>query len=72
MTATTAYQSAREDLASSFAGDYIYEYRAGAGRRTAKIVSVRDRRPDTLTLATTGSYGLYKSDPDLQRAHAHA
>ena len=67
---------AEEDLAFVYHyGDYIYEYRAGAtrrGRGGELIVAVRQSVGDTLyDLADyRRRYAQYKSDPDLQRAHA--
>lgn len=73
----TAYRHmAEEDLAFVYHyGDYIYEYRAGATRRGRDgelIVAVRQTVGQTLyDLADyRRRYALYKSDPDLQRAHA--
>jgi len=73
----TAYRHlAREDLAFVYHyGDYIYEYRAGAtrvGRGGSLVVPVRETIGQTLyDLADYRQrYALYKSDPDLQRAHA--
>ena len=73
----TAYQHlAGEELAFVFHyGDYIYEYRAGATRRGRDgelIVAARQTvGQDLYDLGDYRQrYGLYKSDPDLQRAHA--
>ena len=73
----TAYRHlAREDLAFVYHyGDYIYEYRAGAtrvGRGGGLVVTVRQSVGQTLyDLADYRQrYAQYKSDPDLQRAHA--
>jgi alkaline phosphatase D len=73
----TAYRYlAEEDLAFVFHyGDYIYEYRGGPTRRGRDgdlIVSVREvEGQDCFDLADYRQrYAQYKSDPDLQRAHA--
>jgi alkaline phosphatase D len=73
----TAYRHmAEEDLAFVYHyGDYIYEYRAGATRRGRDgelVVAVRQSVGQTLyDLADyRRRYAQYKSDPDLQRAHA--
>lgn len=73
----TAYRHlAREDLAFVYHyGDYIYEYRRGAtraGRGGGMIVAARETVGQTLyDLADyRRRYALYKSDADLQRAHA--
>jgi alkaline phosphatase D len=65
-----------EDLAFVYHyGDYIYEYRGGSvrpGRGGGLTVSVREAAGDTLYDVDDyrRRYGQYKSDPDLQRAHA--
>ena len=53
-------------------GDYQYEYEAGGYE--LKTGNVRDHRgPETVTLANYRQrYAQYKSDPDLQLAHAAA
>ena len=53
-------------------GDYQYEY--PAGRTTVESGNVRDHvGPETVTLANYRQrYAQYKSDPDLQAAHAAA
>jgi alkaline phosphatase D len=73
----TAYRHlAREDLAFVYHyGDYIYEYRAGAtrvGRGGGLVVAARETIGQTLyDLADYRQrYALYKTDTDLQRAHA--
>lgn len=73
----TAYRHlAREELAFVYHyGDYIYEYRQGAtrtGRGGGLSVATRQTVGQTLyDLADyRRRYALYKSDPDLQRAHA--
>lgn len=73
----TAYRHmAAEDLAFVYHyGDYIYEYRAGAtrpGRGGELVVAVRESVGQTLydIADYRQRYALYKSDPDLQRAHA--
>jgi len=73
----TAYRHmAEEDLAFVYHyGDYIYEYRAGATRRGRDgelLVAVRQTVGQTLydLAGYRQRYAQYKSDPDLQRAHA--
>ena len=73
----TAYRHmAREELAFVYHyGDYIYEYREGATRAgRGGGLSVATRRTVGQTLYDLADYrrryALYKSDPDLQRAHA--
>jgi alkaline phosphatase D len=73
----TAYRHlAREELAFVYHyGDYIYEYREGAtrtGRGGGLTAATRQSVGQTLyDLADyRRRYALYKSDPDLQRAHA--
>jgi alkaline phosphatase D len=73
----TAYRHlAREDLAFVYHyGDYIYEHRGGALRpsRTGGLIpSVREVVGGTLYDVDDyrQRYGQYKSDPELQRAHA--
>ncbi|MEA3029043.1 MAG: alkaline phosphatase [Sphingomonadales bacterium] len=73
----TAYRHlANEELAFVYHyGDYIYQYRGGATRRGREgelIVAVRRSVGQELfDLADyRRRYGQYKSDPDLQRAHA--
>jgi len=73
----TAYRHmAGEDLAFAYHyGDYIYQYRGGAtrpGRNGELIVAARQSAGQELfDLADyRRRYGQYKSDPDLQRAHA--
>ena len=67
---------AREDLAFVYHyGDYIYQYRGGATRRSREgelVVAVRQSIGQELyDLADyRRRYAQYKSDPDLQRAHA--
>ena len=67
---------AREELAFVYHyGDYIYEYRDTAvrpGRSGELIASVRRHVGDVLYDVPDyrQRYALYKSDPDLQRAHA--
>ena len=63
----TAYRHmAEEDLdLVVHLGDYIYEGGVGEGRTR------RHNSPEIVTLADyRNRYALYKSDPDLQRAHA--
>lgn len=73
----TAYRHmAEEDLAFVYHyGDYIYEYRAGLTRRGRDgelLVAVRQSVGQTLydLAGYRRRYAQYKSDPDLQRAHA--
>jgi alkaline phosphatase D len=73
----TAYRHlADEDLAFVYHyGDYIYEYRGGPTRRGFEgdlIAAVRQHQGTTIyDLADyRRRYAQYKSDPDLQRAHA--
>jgi alkaline phosphatase D len=73
----TAYRHlAREDLAFVYHyGDYIYEYRAGATRTgRGGGISVANRLSVGQELYSLDDYrrryALYKSDVDLQRAHA--
>ena len=73
----TAYRHlAREELAFVYHyGDYIYEYRQGATRAgRGGGLSVANRQTVGQTLYDLADYrrryALYKSDPDLQRAHA--
>ena len=73
----TAYRHlAREELAFVYHyGDYIYEYRGGPTRLSrggALIASVREVEGDMLydVADYRRRYAQYKSDPDLQRAHA--
>lgn len=73
----TAYRHmAREDLAFVYHyGDYIYEYRGGAvrpGRGGGIIAAVREHVGDLIhdIADYRRRYAQYKSDPDLQRAHA--
>ena len=73
----TAYRHmAEEDLAFAYHyGDYIYQYRGGATRRGRDgelLVAARQSVGQELfDLADyRRRYGQYKSDPDLQRAHA--
>ncbi len=73
----TAYRHlAGEELAFVYHyGDYIYEYRGGAtrvGRSGELIVAVRQSVGQTLydVADYRRRYAQYKSDPDLQRAHA--
>ena len=73
----TAYRHlAREDLAFVYHyGDYIYEYRQGATRTgRGGGLSVANRQSVGQTLYDLADYrrryALYKTDPDLQRAHA--
>jgi alkaline phosphatase D len=53
-------------------GDYIYEYGIGATVEIRDNVAVPEQfRPETTDLARYRiQYALYKSDPDLQAAHA--
>jgi len=55
-------------------GDYIYEHKAGPGGFTAPIGNVRNHAgPETETLANCRQrHAQYKTDPDLQLAHAVA
>ena len=64
----TAYeQMARDELDLVFhLGDYIYEY-AGTERRVRKHVGTETRTLDDYRIR----YAQYKTDPNLQRAHAH-
>ncbi len=66
------FLAARTDLdAVVFLGDYIYEY--GAGEYGGKHGSVRTHAPrhDIVSLADYRiRHGQYKTDPDLQAAHA--
>lgn len=73
----TAYRHlAREDLAFVYHyGDYIYEYRGDATRPSrggSLIVAARQGvGQDAFDIADYRQrYAVYKSDPDLQRAHA--
>ncbi len=73
----TAYRHlAREEAAFVYHyGDYIYEYRQGATRAgRGGGLSVANRQTVGQTLYDLADYrrryALYKSDPDLQRAHA--
>lgn len=73
----TAYRHlSREDLAFVYHyGDYIYEYRGDATRPSrggSLIVAARQGiGQDAFDLADYRQrYAVYKSDPDLQRAHA--
>ncbi|HYI63783.1 MAG TPA: alkaline phosphatase D family protein [Allosphingosinicella sp.] len=73
----TAYRHlAREELAFVYHyGDYIYEYRGGPvrpGRGGGLTQAVREVEGDTLydIADYRRRYAQYKSDPDLQRAHA--
>jgi alkaline phosphatase D len=54
-------------------GDYIYEYGIGpnGGERNTSVPQVYRTEPKTLDRYRL-QYGLYKSDPDLQAAHASA
>lgn len=67
------YFAAHRDIAKArldalvFLGDYIYESSTRQSRRTAR----RHRLPEATDLAGyRARYALYKSDPDLQAAHA--
>jgi alkaline phosphatase D len=69
---TNGYYTAHHHLAAEqvdvvfFLGDYIYEGGVGSGVRP-------HNSPQVTTLpAYRNRYGLYKSDPDLQAAHASA
>jgi alkaline phosphatase D len=56
-------------------GDYIYEYRvARPGERTVPVVRVMPGEPDEVYTLDDyrHRYAIYKSDPDLQAAHASA
>ncbi len=69
----TAYRHlAREDLdLLLFLGDYIYEYSAGTAYEpdTGAVRTFPDS--ETMTLAAyRNRHALYKTDPDLQAAHA--
>jgi alkaline phosphatase D len=73
----TAYgHLAREDLAFVYHyGDYIYQYRGAATRRSREgelVVAVRQSVGQELydVADYRRRYAQYKSDPDLQRAHA--
>jgi alkaline phosphatase D len=73
----TAYRHlAREELAFVYHyGDYIYEYRGDATRPSRGgsliVAARRGIGQDAFDLADYRQrYGLYKADPDLQRAHA--
>lgn len=63
--------TAGELYAVIFLGDYIYEY--GRGQFTGKQGAVRHMEPpgETITLDQYRTrYGLYRTDPQLQAAHA--
>jgi alkaline phosphatase D len=51
-------------------GDYIYE--SGAAANPSTVVRLHEGPEPTTLEAYRGRYGLYKSDPHLQAAHAHA
>jgi alkaline phosphatase D len=54
-----------------FAGDYIYENRIGAaGGARQRALPVHFQQDCTTLARYRCQYGLYKTDPDLQRAHA--
>jgi alkaline phosphatase D len=56
-----------------FSGDYIYENPIGAAGGARRLRLSPEVRADCQTLTNYRCrYGLYKSDPDLQRAHAAA
>jgi alkaline phosphatase D len=69
-----ANMAADEDLdLIVFAGDYIYENGIGPNGGARRIRLPNHYRSPCLTLDRYRcQYGLYKSDPDLQRAHAAA
>ncbi len=64
----TAYENmVRDELDVVFhLGDYIYEY-PGVDRRVRKHLGAEPRTLDEYRIR----YAQYKSDPNLQRAHAH-
>jgi len=52
-------------------GDYVYEYGVAADGLVRQVPVPEQFRPECVTLERYRlQYGLYKSDPDLQRAHA--
>lgn len=54
-------------------GDYIYEYGIGPNGGVRNTSVPQDYRAEPMTLDRyRQQYGLYKSDPDLQAAHASA
>ena len=68
----TAYRHlAEEDLAFVFHyGDYIYEYGGGHARGPRRADVARAARIAVDLADYRRRYAQYKSDPDLQRAHA--
>jgi phosphodiesterase/alkaline phosphatase D-like protein len=71
----TAYRdmAAREHDVVFHLGDYIYEYGVGATSGIRQQAVPEDFTRETMTLDEyRGRYALYKSDPDLQAAHAAA
>lgn len=69
----TAYKdmAARDHDVVFHLGDYIYEYGVGADSGIRKQAVPEDFTRETMTLDEyRGRYALYKSDPDLQAAHA--